>query len=282
MNDPTVPASRTDLGSSVERDESASESAIDSAAQDAPTRTMARTAAALMIGAELLSGKIRDENLPRLCTTLRALGIRLCRATVLPDDREIIAGDIRQLARTHDVVFTSGGVGPTHDDVTVQGVADGLGCEVIEDPRMLELLARVYGDQLTDAHRLMARVPAGSRLLETRHVRWPTIVAQNVWILPGVPQLFHMKLSVVREHLTGPEPFFSDFVLTRRDEPSLKDALDRVVAKYPNVEIGSYPKWFDERYKTRVTFDARTREEARGARAEFVASLDSTDVVEGE
>src|SRR5450432_575055 len=198
------------------------------------TQRVVRNAAALVIGNELLSGKIRDANVSELARALRALGIRLQRVVMLPDDIAILAAEVRALSASYDVVFTSGGVGPTHDDVT-------------------------------DAHLLMARVPRGAELRRSPDVQWPTPVMNNVWILPGIPDLFRLKLLTVRAWLRGPVPFVSRALFLRLEEPLVKPILDVVVTRHPAVEIGSYPKWFDSTYRTQITFDAETAEAAQAA-----------------
>lgn len=230
-------------------------------------------AAALVIGSELLSGKVRDENLYALSQTLRALGIRLDRVIICPDDRKTIARDVAELRRNHDIVFTSGGVGPTHDDVTIDGVADALGVPVVESPSLRAAIERHYGGKSSDVHLLMARTPEGAKLVESESVRWPTIAADNVWILPGVPELFRMKLMVVRERLRGPVPFFTEVVLCRVEETEIKAELDAVVLAHPHCEVGSYPKWFEPRFKTRLTVDARSESEARLAALHLIQLL---------
>lgn len=240
-----------------------------------------RTAAAVIIGAELLSGKIRDENFHALSRTLRALGIELCKVVFCADDRAIIAAEVRSVLSEHDVVFTSGGVGPTHDDVTIDGVSAALSVEAIPSPELEALLRHIYGDKTSEAHLRMARVPAGAVLEQGAGIRWPTIVAGKVWILPGVPELFRMKLAAIRALMRGPNPFFTEEVFCRVEETELKSELDQVVSLHPDVDIGSYPKWFDARYKTRLTFDARSRELAEAA-AESARQLLGDRVVQVE
>lgn len=232
-----------------------------------------RTAAALLVGNELLSGKINDKNLAPLATTLRALGIRLERAAIVGDDRAAIASEIRSMSARHDVVFTSGGVGPTHDDVTLEGVADGFGVGTELHPHLAALLRGFYGERCSNDHLLMARVPVGSELRASAEVRWPTVVMRNVWVMPGVPELFRMKLVIVREHLVGPCRIVSRALFTHVEETELKPLLDRAVAQHPRVEIGSYPKWFDASYKTKVTFDGSVDGEVEAALAELMALL---------
>jgi molybdenum cofactor synthesis domain-containing protein len=237
------------------------------------------TAAAVLIGNELLSGKVAEQNLAPLASTLGALGIRLTRACVIGDDRGQIASVVNTLSTSHDVVFTSGGVGPTHDDVTVEAVAQGFGVGTLLDPHLCELLRSVYGAACTDDHLLMARVPVGSELRSSPEVRWPTVVMRNVWIMPGVPELFRMKLLILRAHLSGPVATVSDQLLTLMEETDLKPLLDLVVERHPEVEIGSYPKWFDQTYKTKVTFDAADRALVEAARADLEGCLPAGSLV---
>jgi molybdenum cofactor synthesis domain-containing protein len=246
------------------------------------TQRIVRTAAALVIGNELLSGKIRDANLAELARALRALGIRLERVVMLPDDIAILAKEVRELSEHFDVVFTSGGVGPTHDDVTVEAIAHAFQVEVVLDPKLSELLRGVYGDRITDAHLLMARVPQGALLCGSPDVEWPTPVMNNVWILPGIPDLFRLKLLTVRAWLRGPAPFVSRALFLRLEEPLLKPLLDGVVSRHPGVEIGSYPKWFDPTYRTQITFDAGTSDAADAALNDLRGLVSASDVVRVE
>ena len=243
------------------------------------TQRVVRTAAALVIGNELLSGKIADANVSELAKMLRAVGIRLERVVMLPDELEPLAKELRELSANFDVVFTSGGVGPTHDDITVDAVARAFQLEVVEDPKLAELLRSVYGERITDAHLLMARVPAGSVLHGSPEVEWPTPVTNNVWMLPGIPDLFRLKLLTARAWLRGPAPFVSRSLYLRTEEPLLKPLLDAVVARHPNVEVGSYPKWFDPTYRTLVTFDAGDAELAGAALEDLRALVSASDIV---
>jgi molybdenum cofactor synthesis domain-containing protein len=246
------------------------------------TQRVVRTAAALVIGNELLSGKVLDANVHALAGSLRALGIRLSRVVMLPDDVGILAEEIRRLSAAFDVVFTSGGVGPTHDDVTVDAIARAFGVEVVQDPALSELLRGVYGERLTDAHLLMARVPLGATLCGSPEVQWPTPVMNNVWILPGIPDLFKLKLLTVRAWLRGPTSFVTRALFLRLEEPLLKPLLDAVVLRHPQVEIGSYPKWFDPAYRTQITFDAETSDAAQAALDDLRELLAPSDVVRAE
>jgi len=231
------------------------------------------TAAALLIGSELLNGKVHEANLVELARTLRGNGVRLLKVVMVPDELDVIAAELADLSRSHDVVFTSGGVGPTHDDITMDAVARAFGVQAILHPELLALLDGFYGEKMSDGHRRMALAPEGAELLTHEDVRWPTVRMRNVWVLPGVPEAFRMKLSVVRARVKSATRFFAREIFTRMDEPDLKPLLDRVVQAHPDVEVGSYPKWFDPRYKTKITFDATQEARLEAAVAAFLALL---------
>jgi len=243
---------------------------------------LVETAAALLIGAELLSGKVRDANLHELAGTLRELGIDLCRVVMVTDDEATIASEITLLRRHHDVVFTSGGVGPTHDDVTVCAAARAFGVPIVHNDEVEALMRRVYGDTLTAEHLRMARIPEGAKLVYSRTSPWPAVTVDNVWLLPGVPEVFRTKLEIIREHLRGPGRFFSHSVYCRSDEAALCCALEAVVAEFPSVSVGSYPKWGSSSYRTRVTFDGRAAEQVNQCRDRFVSLIGADEVVREE
>jgi molybdenum cofactor synthesis domain-containing protein len=232
-----------------------------------------RTAAILVVGNELLSGKVQDENVFALAKTLRLLGIRLERVVMILDDVETIAREVGELAARYSVVFTSGGVGPTHDDVTIEGVARAFGLPVVTNARMESMLRAHYRERCTEGHLRMALVPEGAELATNEEVTWPAVIVRNVWLMPGIPEVFRMKLALVRERLRGGTPFVSRAVYTKMDEGDLKPLLDRVVAAHPGVEVGSYPKWADASYRTKLTFDGLDAAAVESAVRAFVDLL---------
>ena len=206
------------------------------------------SAAFLVIGNEILSGKVADTNTRRLARLLREKGAALQRVVTIPDEPEMIAAETRALAAAHDLVFTSGGVGGTHDDVTMAGVARAFGVRVVHHPRFLAAL-RERGLEAT--HRGLARVPEGAELRGGGSSVWPVVVMRNVWILPGLPPAFEQKLAVISECLPAGPPFHADEELVPRPEEELIPLLDRIVAAHSRVQIGSYP----EPEGTRITLD---------------------------
>lgn len=234
---------------------------------------MVRTAAALIIGNELLTGKIQEANVRVLALELRSLGVELLRVSMVLDDVETIAEEVRLLARSHDVVFTSGGVGPTHDDVTVEAVARAFDAPVVMSEKIVEMLRGYYRERCTEGHLRMALVPEGAELVNNSEVVWPAVVMRNVWLLPGIPEVFRAKMPLLHERLRGGKPFVSRAVYTKMDEGDLKPLLDRIVSAYPAVEVGSYPKWRDPSYKTKLTFDGQDGEAVERAMRDFVELL---------
>lgn len=244
--------------------------------------TVVETAAFLAIGNELLSGKVVEANLAPLAKTLRALGIELCTAEILLDDVPTLARAIARLSAAHGLVVTSGGVGPTHDDVTIEAVAQAFGRKVVREPTLVELVRQTFGDKTSDAHLRFADVPEGAELRRAPDVSWPTPVVENVWILPGVPEVFRMKLATLRAWVSGPRPFISRALVLNRDEVELKDTLDTVVAAHPTISIGSYPALFNPRYRTRITFDGTDAAAVQAALDDLRARLDESVIVDVE
>ena len=214
-----------------------------------------RTAAALVIGNELLNGKVHELNVVVLARALRALGINLRRVVVIPDEVDLIVAEVRALSSQFDLLFTSGGIGPTHDDVTVAAVAKAFNEDVETDETTAEMIRHHFGDRLRPSHLLMARVPRGCELVADDDNKWPTILMRNVWVLPGVPEIFRMRLRAVKQKLARGRPFISREVYTNLDEGNLVPLLNQVVERFPSVDVGSYPKWNDPSYRTKLTFD---------------------------
>ena len=231
------------------------------------------TAAVLVVGNEILTGKIQEANVIELAKLLRSLGITLERIVVIPDDIDTIAKEITALAATHTYVFTSGGVGPTHDDVTMAGIAQAFGRKLVTDAQIEKLIRDYHGADVTAEHLLLARVPEGTKPLSTATMPWPVAVLENIWILPGVPEAFRMKLDIIHSHLQGARPYVSRAAYSQLEEADLKRYLDTIVSRHPRVEIGSYPKWNDPSYQTKVTFDGQDENEVQEALKEFMTLL---------
>lgn len=234
---------------------------------------MAKTAAILIIGNEVLTGKVEEANVAYLAKELFALGIELRRVIVCPDIVETIAADVNALRAAHDVVFTTGGVGPTHDDVTIEGIALGFGVPVVASEDMLALLRGHYRERATAGHLRMADIPQGAELIHSAEIAWPTVAMQNVIILPGVPELVKLKFPVLRARLATGTSFSNETVYTLCDEGEIAALLHEIVARHPNVTVGSYVKWRSSDYTTKITFDALSRDDAERAANDLRSAL---------
>ena len=236
---------------------------------------MPRTAAALIIGNEILSGKIADTNTTLLAQALFDLGIELRRVVVCPDEIETIGNDLTELRAGHDLVFTSGGVGPTHDDVTIDGVAASFGRPVVRSVAVEKMIRHYYGDRTTDAHLRMANMPEGAEMIRSSEAPWPTVVIENVFVLPGVPEIFELKLADLHKRLDEGYGFHSQAVYTLCDEGEIANLLERIAEAFPGVMVGSYVKWRAEDYRTKLTFDGTDPDTVAKAADMLVAELDA-------
>jgi molybdopterin-biosynthesis enzyme MoeA-like protein len=216
---------------------------------------------------------VQEANVHVLARTLRQLGVLLRRVVMVQDEIEEIAREVSLLSKANDWLFTSGGVGPTHDDVTIEAVAKAFGVAVVSSPLMDSMLRAHYKERCSPGHLRMALVPEGAALETTAEITWPTVRINNVWVMPGVPEVFRMKIPVVVARLGQGRAFVSRAVYTKMDEGDLRPLLDRVVAGHPDVDVGSYPKWLDPSYKTKLTFDGRDEASVTAARDAFVALL---------
>lgn len=224
--------------------------------------------AAVIIGNEILSGKVEDENTPFLIKKLRSIGVALKRVEVIPDEHAVIVEAVRRAHENYDWVFTSGGVGPTHDDITLGCVAEALGRELVRHPEMERLLRTLYGDRLEDAHLRMADLPEGTVLVCAKDQRVPALQVENVYVLPGIPVIFREKVVALMPGLAA-TPFHVRYVYTMFGEGSLAPILDEVVAAFPDVEVGSYPTLTRDDYRVKVTIESK--DEAR--------TLEATDAL---
>jgi molybdenum cofactor synthesis domain-containing protein len=239
---------------------------------------MPTTAGIILIGNEILSGKIVDANASYLCRELRALGVDVRRVVVIPDEVDVIAEAVAALSGAFDHVFTSGGVGPTHDDVTIEGVARAMGVRVVRHPELVAILETYYRGKVTDAHLRMAEVPEGALLLGGDGLRFPAVVVRNVHVLPGVPEIFRQKFEAIRERFRG-EPILLRNVYVRMGEGTLADYLNRLLADFPHLLLGSYPEFSNPEYRVKVTLESRDGAYLERALAAFLERLPADTVV---
>ena len=209
------------------------------------------TAALVVIGDEILSGRTQDKNVAQLATWLNQHGIRLREVRVVADDSEAIGDAVNTLCRAHDYCFTTGGIGPTHDDITVDAIAAAFGVPVVVHPDARAILEDYYRDRpggLTEARLRMARVPEGADLLPNPSSGAPGIRIANVFILAGVPHIAAAMLEALTGKLEGGLPIVSVTIGARAPESDVAELLRETEASHPGVAIGSYPFFRDGRY----------------------------------
>ena len=200
------------------------------------------TACVIIIGNEVLSGRTRDANLQYLGGRLDDLGIRLAEARVIRDDDEVIQRTVNECRAAYDYVFTTGGIGPTHDDITSASIAKAFGVELRRDAEAVALLKRHYTDgEFNEARRKMADVPKGARLVKNPISSAPGFQMENVFVLAGVPMIMRAMFEELQERLAGGRPMVSRTVAAHLTEGVLAAGLGAVQDKFADVEIGSYP-----------------------------------------
>jgi len=201
------------------------------------------TAALCVIGDEILSGRTQDKNIAQIATWLNVQGIRLGEVRVVADDMAAIGEAVTALAPKHDYLFTTGGIGPTHDDITVDAIAAALGLGTNVHPQARAILEEYYADKggLTDARLRMARAPEGASLIVNERSGAPGIHIGNIFILAGVPHIAAAMLDSLTGKLEGGRPLLSVTIGGWIQESEVADLLARVERGHPGSQIGSYP-----------------------------------------
>lgn len=224
------------------------------------------TAAVVIIGDEILTGKFADENGPYLISRFRSLGTDLKRVVTIGDDPDIIGAEVSACAAAHDHVITTGGVGPTHDDRTLEGVARGFGLPLEVRGELVALLEQ-YGLPLTETNLRMATLPQGAMVTVLPGSGFPLVQVRNVWVFPGVPRLMQAKFEQIAHRFAARQV---RCVRLYVDEPETEIAarLMEAAARHPVVAIGSYPRFGEGNYQVIVTLESRDEaalEQATGA-----------------
>jgi len=211
------------------------------------------TAAMVVIGDEILSGRTKDTNTNHIACALTAAGIRLVEVRVVADEEASIVEAVNGLRSRVDYVFTSGGIGPTHDDITADSIAKAFGWEIEVNAEARELLLAGYGGdpaQLTDARMRMARIPVGASLITNEESWAPGFLCENVHVMAGVPAVFKAMVSEVLPTLRHGSILSSISVRVDRGESVIAQALTELQAQYPSVTLGSYPFAENGKYGT--------------------------------
>ncbi len=234
------------------------------------------TAALVVIGDEILSGRTQDRNVSQVATWLNEQGIRLVEVRVVPDAEEAIVAAVNALRSIHDYLFTTGGIGPTHDDITVDAIAAAFGVPVVIHPQAKAILEDYYRDRpggLNDARLRMARAPEGAELIPNPYSGAPGVKMGNVYILAGVPNIASSMLEALTGKLEGGRPMISVTVGARAAESEVAELLREIEGAHPGVAIGSYPFFKDGRYGANFVIRSEDGELAFNTGAELSRRL---------
>jgi molybdenum cofactor synthesis domain-containing protein len=244
------------------------------------------TAALAVIGDEILSGRTQDRNVAQVATWLNEQGIRLTEVRIVPDDAARIVETVNELRARHDYLFTTGGIGPTHDDITVDAIAAAFEVPVVIDPQARAILEDYYRGRpggLNEARLRMARVPEGAELIFNPSTGAPGVRIDNVFILAGVPHIAASMLEALTGKLEGGRPMVSVTVGARAAESEVADLLRETEAAHPGVAIGSYPFFRDGGFGSNFVIRSEDGELARATGEDLSERLRAAgyDPVEG-
>ena len=239
------------------------------------------TAGILVIGNEILSGKVVDTNSPYLCERLRGLGVDVERIVTIPDAIEIIASEVKAMSESYDYVFTSGGIGPTHDDLTIEGVAAAFGRSVEIDKTLEEKVRLAIGDDLNQGQLKMAKVPAGATLIDSGDKWFPLVVVDNVYIFPGIPEALRRKFESACDRFSG-VPYVLKRVYVKHRESDIVETLNALLEAFPDLVLGSYPKLREASYQVLVTLESRDQDFVQRALDRLLADLTESAIYKVE
>jgi molybdenum cofactor synthesis domain-containing protein len=214
------------------------------------------TGGILIIGNEILSGKIADTNSSYLCRELRALGVDVERIVTIPDEVDTIAEEVRKMSAACDFVFTSGGIGPTHDDLTIDGIAQAFGRSIQLSDSIVARIERAQGKKPNESQLKMARVPEGAQLVDAADFWFPVVIVENVHIFPGIPELLRKKFESIRERFRG-VPVLLRRVFVKRMESDIAASLHELLREFPELMLGSYPRMGEKAFRVLLTLESR-------------------------
>ena len=234
------------------------------------------TAAMLAIGDELLSGRTRDKNIGHLASALTLQGIDLKEVRIVSDEQNEIVSAVKALSERYDYVFTSGGIGPTHDDITADAIAVSFDVGIDHDPRAMKLLSEHYASrnmEFTTARQRMARIPDTAELIPNEVSVAPGFIIANVHVMAGVPSVFQAMLETLLPMLEGGSQMLSSAVECGYGEGTIGDRLGDIQKLHPETSIGSYPKFDGKHYSTQIVVRSRDQEAIDSAIIDVEAML---------
>ena len=232
-------------------------------------------AALIIIGNEILSGRTQDKNLSYLANWLNEIGIQLSEVRVIRDEEEIIVDAVNNLRKTYNYVFTTGGIGPTHDDITSLSIARAFNVDLEINDKALSILKEYYKDsELTDARMKMTMIPKGAELVDNPISRAPGFKIENVFVMAGIPSIMQGMLEGARKHLKGGDIIKSTSVDVFTRESNVAEELAELQRNYPDVEIGSYPFSKENKFGTSLVLRAKDSRLLKKCELELLRIID--------
>lgn len=230
-----------------------------------------KIASIIIIGNEILSGKVVDQNASYLSQALRAIGVKVERIVFIPDRIGVIAEEIRSNAH-FDLIFTCGGIGPTHDDVTIAGIALAVDQPLIQHPILVQHLKKVYGPMINSAQMRMAEVPEGTELIFSESLRVPVLQHGKIYIFPGIPELVVKKFEAIKERFRE-APFHLTKIYLSQREDAIVGQLRETLQHYPRLLLGSYPILHQPDHKILLTLESKEKDYLNEAERFLISSL---------
>jgi len=232
-------------------------------------------AALIIIGNEILSGRTQDKNLSYLANWLNEIGIQLSEVRVIRDEEEVIIETVNYLRKTYDYVFTTGGIGPTHDDITSLSIAKAFDVDLEINDKALSILKEYYKDsELTDARMKMTMIPKGAELVDNPVSKAPGFKMENVFVMAGIPSIMQGMLEGARMHLKGGDVIKSDSIDVFTPESNVAEELSKLQDKYTDVEIGSYPFTKENRFGTSLVLRSKDAQLLKECKLELLKIVD--------
>ncbi|MDE2363044.1 MAG: competence/damage-inducible protein A [Hyphomicrobiales bacterium] len=234
------------------------------------------SAAVLVIGDEILSGRTKDKNIGYIADYLMQIGVDLREVRIVPDVEAEIVEAVNALRKRYTYVFTTGGIGPTHDDITADSIAKAFGVGISEHPRAIELLlTRIKPEDLNEARRRMARIPHGAELVENRVSTAPGFMIGNVVVMAGVPSIMQAMLDNVTSRLkTGVKMLMETVQADSTPEGAYAADLGKIAEKYPDASIGSYPSFASGKFQNQIVVRSKNPDTLEKALADVRALIE--------
>lgn len=240
-----------------------------------------KTAGIIIIGNEILTGKVHDENSYFLTFQLWSLGVQVKRVSIIPDETSVIAREVKEFSSAFTYVFTTGGVGPTHDDVTMKGIAQGFGVPLVQNPEIKKVLDIKFGNTSNDSVLKMAEVPDKAEVIFHQNMRFPVVAYKNIYIFPGIPEYLKSKFSLIKDRFIS-SPFYLRRIFLKTHESEIAGILSDVLSKHNTVSIGSYPVVGDQDYRVVVTVESKASDSLNNAFNDLKRKLPEGIVVREE